>query len=57
VEQIVFDVIIGVADGEDEGGSESWFSVIVVAGAYAIAIRGATGSAICATAAVAAQRP
>jgi hypothetical protein len=53
VEQIVFDVVIGVADGEDEGGSESWLSVVVVDAASAIAIRGA-GSAICATAAVAA---
>jgi hypothetical protein len=60
VEQIVFDVVIRVADGEDEGGSESWLSVVVAAAAAsAIAIRCA-GSTICATAAVAAvaaQRP
>jgi hypothetical protein len=47
VELIVFDVVIGVADEEDEGGSESWLSVVVVAAtALVIAIRGATGSAI-----------
>jgi hypothetical protein len=58
VELIVFDVVIGVADGEDEGGSESWFSVVIItAAASEISIRGATGSAVCATAAVATQRP
>jgi hypothetical protein len=50
----VFDVAIGVADGEDEGGSESWLSVVVAA-ASAIAIRGAE-SAVCAIAAVTAIR-
>jgi hypothetical protein len=58
VELIVFDVVIGVADGEDEDGSASWFSVVIItAAASEISIRGATGSAVCATAAVATQRP
>jgi hypothetical protein len=58
VEQIVSDVVIAVAESEDEGGSESWLSAVVaVAAASAIAIRGATESVICATAAVTVQRP
>jgi hypothetical protein len=57
VEQIVLHVVIGVARGEDEGGSESWLSVVAAAAASAIAIHGATGSAIWATTALAAQRP
>jgi hypothetical protein len=48
---IMLDVVIGVADGEDERGSESRLSVVAVA-ASVIAIHGATASAICATAAV-----
>jgi hypothetical protein len=43
VELIVFPVIIGVADGEDEGGSETRLSVVAVA-ASVIATHGATGS-------------
>jgi hypothetical protein len=57
VEQIVLLVVIGVARGEDEGGSESWLSVVAAGAATAIAIHGATGSAIWATTALAAQRP
>jgi hypothetical protein len=42
LEQIVFDVVIGVADDEDEGGSEIWLSVVVAAAsAIAISVPGA----------------